>query len=77
MKDTPQEAMIGDKAARELLSYERKLSIVAKVTKPLPAARVGLLNPAFVYIPAASTDIRARFEAIRAAQKQEKKVKTK
>ena len=43
-----------------------------KYQSPAPAApakaRVGLLNPAFVYRSAASTDIRQTFERIRAAQ---------
>lgn len=49
------------------------LALVKPSAKPV---RVGLLNPEFIYIPAAQTDIRVRFEAIRVAmQKQEKKVR--
>ena len=44
--------------------------------KQAQPVRVGLMNPDFVYVPASKTDIRVRFEAIRAAmQKQEKKVR--
>lgn len=51
------------------------LALVKPSAKPV---RVGLLNPNFIYVPAAQTDIRVRFEAIRAAAVQkEKKVKTK
>lgn len=32
------------------------------------APKVGLLNPAFVYVPSAVTDIRKTFELARAAQ---------
>lgn len=51
----------------------KALSLVKPSAK---LVRVGLLNPDFVYVPAAQTDIRVRFDAIRAA-KQEKKVKSK
>lgn len=53
----------------------KTLQLVKPSAKPV---RVGLLNPDFVYVPASQTDIRVRFEAIRAAAtKQEKKVKSK
>jgi hypothetical protein len=53
----------------------KPLALVKPSEKPV---RVGLLNPDFKYVPASQTDIRVRFEAIRAAQKQqEKKVKSK
>ena len=51
------------------------LALVKPSSKPV---RVGLLNPNFIYVPAAQTDISVRFEAIRlAAAKQEKKAKAK
>ena len=46
------------------------LALVKPSSKPV---RAGLLNPNFVYIPAAQTDIRVRFEAIRAAAAQKEK----
>ena len=52
----------------------KPLALVKPSEKPV---RVGLLNPDFVYVPASQTDIRVRFEAIRAAMKPEKKAKTK
>jgi hypothetical protein len=53
----------------------KTLALVKPSEKP---ARVGLMNPNFVYVPASQTDIRVRFEAIRAQQAQQnKKVKSK
>ena len=40
---------------------------IAPLTGVLPQ-RVGLLNPAFVYVSSANTDIRKRFEIARLAQ---------
>ena len=54
------------------------MNSLALVKPVIKAVRVGLLNPSFIYVPASQTDIRVRFEAIRAAYAQkEKKVKTK
>ena len=42
-----------------------KTNTLHVVAKPKPDPRFGLLNPAFVYTPAANTDIRALFERVR------------
>lgn len=54
------------------------MNALALVKPSAKLVRVGLLNPNFIYVPAAQTDIRVRFDAIRAAAAQkEKKVKAK
>lgn len=48
------------------MSREAALRVVATPTKRKKRDdRVGLMNPAFVYIKAAETDVRATFERIR------------
>lgn len=72
MIDNSQEAAIGNKAARDSLAHEQKLSVVQNIKASSPV-RTGLMNPNFVYVPAIQTDIRVRFDVIRAAVKQEKR----
>jgi hypothetical protein len=52
------------------------LHVVSQAPKrKKPDTRVGLLNSAFKYIPAASTDVKATFERVRAELAQKGKTR--
>lgn len=48
------------------MKRESTLHVVTQTPKRKKDMRVGLMNPDFVYTPAAQTDISKRFERVRA-----------
>jgi hypothetical protein len=58
------------------MTYPSLLHVVSQAPKrKKPDTRKGLLNPAFVYVPAAQTDVRATLDKVRAELAQKGKTR--